>query len=107
MSTAIRIDTQIRETEKEEYRIIGSRKGKSHWDSYEPDRIVKVNYTVKNNDLVIINPDETYLIPSIITAKEGDTAVTEDGKTLRYKNNRWNVWSTSISGSTDWGASEW
>jgi len=107
MSTAIRIDTQIRATEVSEYRVIGSKKGKEHWDSYIPDEVVKVTYTVLNTDLELVDPD-TYLIPSLVTAKEGDTSITEDGKILVYKNNRWHTWAQATAGGdSQWGSTEW
>lgn len=107
MNTSIRVDTQIKDTDTTENRIIGSKENESHWDSYLPDQIVKITYTVTSADLVVIQPDTQYLIPSITTAKEGDTAVNEDGKILLYKNDRWNTWSGSIQGRPDWGAIEW
>lgn len=92
----IRIGLQIESTSPSVRQLIGSGKGVSEWDGIDPDEIVKVTYTVESSDIQEINPGIYYNIPSITTAKQGDTLFSDDGRLFVYDEagSRWFLWYT-------------
>lgn len=92
----VKIGLQIEETSPLVRHLIGSGKGVSEWDGIDPDEIVKVTYTVESSDIQEINPGIYYNIPSITTAKQGDTLFSDDGRLFKYDEagSRWFLWYT-------------
>ncbi len=92
----VKIGLQIEETSPLVRHLIGSGKGVSEWDGIDPDEIVKVTYTVESSDIQEINPGIYYNIPSITTAKQGDTLFSDDGRLFVYDEagSRWFLWYT-------------
>lgn len=92
----IRVGLQIEDTSPSVRHLIGSGKGVSEWDGVDPDEIVKVTYTVGSSDIQEINPGIYYNIPTITTAKQGDTLFSDDGRLFVYDEagSRWFLWYT-------------
>lgn len=92
----IRIGLQIESTSPLVRQLIGSGKGVSEWDGIDPDEIVKVTHTVESSNIQEINPGIYYNIPSITTAKQGDTLFSDDGRLFVYDEagSRWFLWYT-------------
>lgn len=92
----VKIGLQIEETSPLVRHLIGSGKGVSEWDGIDPDEIVKVTHTVESSDIQEINPGIYYNIPSITTAKQGDTLFSDDGRLFVYDEagSRWFLWYT-------------
>lgn len=92
----IRIGLQIESTSPSVRHLIGSAKGETSWDGIDPDEIVKVTYLSSSADIQEINPGIYYNIPSITTAKQGDTLFSDDGRLFVYDEagSRWFLWYT-------------
>ena len=92
----LRIDLQIEETSPLVRQLIGSAKGTPEFNAVDPDKVVKVLYTPNSAGINEINPGIYYSIPSITTAKEGDTALSDDGRFFVYEEagSRWFLWYT-------------
>lgn len=92
----VRIGLQIESTSPLVRQLIGSGKGLYEWDGIDPDEIVKVTHTVESSDIQEINPGIYYNIPSITTAKQGDTLFSDDGRLFVYDEagSRWFLWYT-------------
>jgi len=89
-----RIDLQIETTSPLVRKLIGSGIGESNWSGEDPDRIVKVTYTEYEANIQEIYPDTYYSIPTITTAKQGDTLLSDTGRFFVYDEpgSRWVLW---------------